>query len=122
MPDFLHLIYAVLILGTFATDCDAPQLDGPHIHKIADFENYINSLSHKTRQAIAMTPQADRTHEHMKNLHHLWQSSRIGYEVAGGGLDLSFMDIFTTIIKRCCSTPMLCEDVADRWCKGPILK
>lgn len=114
MPGFLHLIYAVLILGIFATDCDAPQLDGSHIRQIADFENYINSLSNKTRQVIAMTPHVDSTREHMQNLHHLWHSSRIEYQF-NDGRDLSFMDIFTTIIKRCSSTPILCEEGADRW-------
>lgn len=111
-PDFLHLIYAILILGSIATTCHSPQLDQAHIRQIAAFENYISALSQKTMQAIATISQTGGTHGHLKNLHHLWQRSGPWYlqatsrtEMVGISIvdypDFSFMEIFSTIIRRC---------------------
>ena len=115
MPDFLRLIYAVLILGSLATTCNLPPLDSAHIREIAEFESYIIALSHKTTQTITTISPTDTAHGHMRNLRHLWQTSKpwyaqfinkdeLGYAIIGGQ-DLSFMDIFSTIITRCSSFP-----------------
>jgi hypothetical protein len=124
-PEFLHLIYAVLILGSLATTCHTPSLDNAHIRVLANFENYINALSRKTVQAIAVTNMSCTTHQHMINLHHLWQQSKPWYAqrtsafgTVGRGLgdapDLSFMDIFLTIIRRCSGSAMLCSRIVAR--------
>jgi hypothetical protein len=78
-PEFLHLIYAVLILGSLATTCHTPSLDNAHIHVFANFEYYIHALSRKTVQAIAATNMSCITHQHMINLRHIWQQSKPWY-------------------------------------------
>lgn len=75
MHDFLRLIYAVLILGSFATGCDSPRLDAARIRQISDLENYLNALSQNTMQAIATTPTTD-SHGFLSYLYHLWQHSK----------------------------------------------
>ena len=119
-PAFLHLIYAVLVLGSLATTTQSPRLDATYIRSLADFESYISALSRKSQQTIA-TPNIGRgTHKHMSNLHHLWQQSKPWYaqSITGNGIlthtigsfqDLSFMDILSTIVQRCSSSPMLCD-------------
>ena len=128
-PAFLHLIYAVLVLGSLATTTQSPRLDATSIRSLADFESYISALSRKSKQTIA-TPNIGRgTHEHMSNLHHLWQQSKPWYaqSITGNGAlartigsfpDLSFMDILSTIVQRCSSSPMLCDGspVRCEWC------
>lgn len=109
--EFLNLIYAVLVLGSISTGSYLSQLDPTHIRVMADFESYITALSHKTIQAIATTCQSDITHGHLKNLDHFWQRSKRWYEQsimiikAGcrpiGNRKFSFMDIISTVIKRC---------------------
>lgn len=112
MPVFIHLIYAVLILGSIATTSNSPRLDAAHIRRVAEFENYIGALSQKTLQVIGTTSETDGAHGHLSNLHHLWQKSGPWYSqvISSSGTasystlgcpDFSFMEIFSTTIRRC---------------------
>lgn len=44
LPDWLRLIYAVLIIGALQSKLDAPGLDLPHARKISNVQKYLNNL------------------------------------------------------------------------------
>lgn len=105
MLDLLQLVYAVLILGSFSSRCDAPTLDSVELRQTANLEFYLKSISDKIFNIVALQdPAANRYYRHV---HTLFQQSRVWYiqmitdPSPTGPPNFFFMDIIRTITGRC---------------------
>ncbi len=104
VTEFLHLIYAVLILCSFAIGCSGQALDASQIR----LEHYLNALSSKLNLVIT-TSKNDESNEYLSHMEALFQQSKVwytqiildpsfkGYSFSG----LSFTKILPTIWARC---------------------
>ncbi len=105
LPDILGYVYAVLVLGAFATSCDAPHLDVLQIREMANYDYYLNSLVSKLSKAIASRPPGANTY--LQHVYALFQQTKVWYaqilmdpSIDGfaniGSPGFSFMDILPT--------------------------
>lgn len=122
LPDYLRLVYAVLILGRFSTGCDCPVLDTASIRKTANMSYYLDRLTDKTDDMIMLSTEGE-VNEAFFHMRKLWKSSSSWFddierdqsragECAIGQLGLHFMDILPTVIDKCVDFPGTrgCED------------
>lgn len=105
LHDFVHLIYAVLVLGRFASGCDCPPLDN-HLRKSANFDHYIVKLITLTEPVIGFSDGEERV-DYIFHLRRIFQASQawlnqISSEQSIISLapQLSFMDLFPTVNDR----------------------
>ena len=111
LTDIISLVYAVLILGAFATGaCDSQSLDIAHIMQSANLDYYLDSLSEQALQLIAGAKPG--SNNYMSHLYDLMQQSKIWYAqlvkdptpigmCLVGRPNFSFMEIIPTIVGRC---------------------
>ncbi|CZR59098.1 related to cercosporin resistance protein [Phialocephala subalpina] len=110
LPDILGYIYAVLVLGAFATSCDSPILDQLQVREIANYDYYLNSLINNLSKAMPMRPLG--SNPYLNHIFALFQQTKIWYAqilmdptIDGfnniGNPGFSFMDILPTIMNRC---------------------
>jgi len=111
IPDFLRLIYAILILSRFTSGCDAPTLDVGYMRKTANLGYYLDSLIFKTDSLITHDGAKERQ-DCIYLVRSLFQGSKLWYnrvigETASAAFgeteipELSFMDILPSILGRC---------------------
>lgn len=112
LPDILGLVYAVLVLGTFAVRIDTPTLDATQLREMANYDHYLNALIAKTTLTMAVMGPAG-ANDYLHHVHVLFQQSKVWYaqistdpsvseafpDVVRPGF--SFMDIIKTIVTRC---------------------
>lgn len=123
--DLLQLVYAVLILGSFSSGFDAPNLDQTQVRKSANLEYYLNAVSDRfTRLISVQDPAADSYKYHMNTL---FQTSKRWYvqmvtdpSPAGPGYPrFFFMDILGTMTSRCADFSTACAmseaTLEDQW-------
>jgi hypothetical protein len=111
LTDIISLVYAVLILGTFATGaCDSQSLNITHTRQTANLDYYLDSLSDKAFQQVSAS--IPGSNNYMSHLYELLQHSRIWYahlvkDPTPTGMCLverpnfSFMKIIPMIVGRC---------------------
>jgi len=111
LPDVFCLVYAVLVLGTFAVRVDTPNLDAAQLREMANYEHYIDALIRKTTHVKAMNTRAGST-DYLHYVHLLFQQTKVWYAQilmdpsihrpsAAVRPSLSFTDLISTIISRC---------------------
>ncbi|KAG9229713.1 hypothetical protein BJ875DRAFT_522221 [Amylocarpus encephaloides] len=114
LPDFVHLIYSILIMGSFASPLDAPTLDRERVRQIADLNTYLDALIDKMG-GIVIVEAPKFTHHynpyisHMNDLfeHYKSRFTRISETFVHIGTDMcekpdfSFVEFLPTILKRC---------------------
>lgn len=113
LPDIFGIIYAVLVLGTFAVRIDTPTLDAAQLREMTNYNCYLNELITKTTTNTTVTGRCG-ANDYIFHLHTLFQQTRIWYaqisadpstmsiqfpDVVRPGF--SFMDIINTIVHRC---------------------
>ncbi|KAJ8064867.1 hypothetical protein OCU04_007175 [Sclerotinia nivalis] len=54
-PDYLHLFYALLLLGKFSEGCDSPSLDGEQVRQATNLRYYFDSLDEKLTSLLIYT-------------------------------------------------------------------
>lgn len=111
LTDIISLVYAVLILGAFATGaCDSQSLDITHVRQTANLDYYLDSLSDKALQQVSASKPG--SNDYMSHLYELMQQSKIWYAqlvkdptpigmCLVGRPNFSFMEIIPTIVGRC---------------------
>lgn len=110
LPDVLGYIYAVLVLGAFATSCDCPTLDRLQVREMANYDYYLNALVNNMSRSIPMRPPGSNSY--LNHVFALFQQTKIWYAqilmdptIDGfnniGNPGFSFMDILPTIMNRC---------------------
>jgi hypothetical protein len=110
LPDFLRLVYAVLILGRFTTGCDCPVLDASSIRKIANLGYYLEKLIDKTDNLFMLcNGEVNEAFSHMRRM---WKQSKNWFDEIVkdpacardcdiGRAELDFMDILPSAIGKC---------------------
>jgi hypothetical protein len=113
LPDIFGIIYAVLVLGTFAVRVDTPTLDAAQLREMANYNYYLNSLIAKTTTNMTVAGKCG-ANDYLFHLHTFLQQTRVWYaqlsadpstmsikfpDVVKPGF--SFMDIINTIVNRC---------------------
>ncbi|KAG0648446.1 Transcription factor himD [Hyphodiscus hymeniophilus] len=125
LPNYLRLVYAVLILGRFATGCDCPILDASDIRQSTNMGYYLDKLISKVDESMMLLPATD-ANDWMRHVRKMWQQSKWWYEAivrdpaaamdcAIGQPELNFMDILPSAISSCVDfsvTPQSCD---ERW-------
>jgi hypothetical protein len=123
LPDFIRLVYSMLVLGAFASGLDAPTLDVAHVRQAANLDYYLDSLVDKTGKIIK-AGNIGNCCDYMAKLNDLFTQSKvwygqitnepsaIGYCILGRA-DFSFMDIISTIIGRCVDFSGICSEGSD---------
>jgi hypothetical protein len=111
MTDFVSLIYAVLLLGAFATGaCDSQTLDVAHIKQTANLDYYLDALSDQALQLISES-KAGSNH-YTSHLYGLFQQCKVWYSQIAedpspiglcvvGRPSFSVMEAIPTIMARC---------------------
>ncbi|KAH8682922.1 hypothetical protein BGZ60DRAFT_398964 [Tricladium varicosporioides] len=110
MPEYIHFIYAVLVLGAFSSPVDVPTLDQVSIREQARISYYIDALINRTGEMKA--EREEGSNEYMGHIHMLLKQSKIWFSKQGPGgfnagtcfvknAELEFMDILPTIMNRC---------------------
>ncbi|KAH7393357.1 hypothetical protein BKA64DRAFT_84994 [Cadophora sp. MPI-SDFR-AT-0126] len=103
--DLLQLVYAVLILGTFASSVDAPNLDQHQVQQSANLDYYLHSISDRFSHLICVQDPLSNSYKH--HLNTLFQSSKAWYVQTvtdpspSGPPRFLFKDIIGTITGRC---------------------
>ncbi|PVH78621.1 hypothetical protein DL98DRAFT_421842 [Cadophora sp. DSE1049] len=103
--DLLQLIYAVLILGSFASKVDAPTLDQHQARQSANLEYYLRSISERFSHLICIQDPLSNSYKHHMNT--LFQTSKAWYVQAitdpspSGPPRFLFNDIIGTLTGRC---------------------
>jgi hypothetical protein len=108
--EIIRLVYAILIIGAFATSVDAPTLDRVHTRETTDLNNYLNALIAKVEEVSPK--QGDPHNMHMSHLSNLLLHYKLWFEQIandpmgiGSGIierpGFSFADIMPTIMKKC---------------------
>jgi hypothetical protein len=111
LPDYLRLVYAVLILGRFTTGCDCPVLDASSIRKTANVGYYLDKLIDKVDESLVLASDGD-INEAFLHMRKLWKKSKDWFDeiakdpacardCAIGQGELSFMNILPSEIGRC---------------------
>ena len=111
IPDYLRLVYAVLILGRFTTGCDCPVLDSSSIRKTANLSYYLDRLIDKADDLITLSTDGgiNNTFFHIRKL---WKHSKnwvdeiandpaCARDCAIGQAELNFMEILPSAIGTC---------------------
>jgi hypothetical protein len=123
LTDFMYLVYAVLLLGAFATgDCDSEVLDVAHIKQTANLDYYLDALSDQALHLISVSKSG--SNNYMSHIYGLFQQSKVWYSQmvedptpiglrAVGRLGFSFMEIIPTVMARCIDFSGLTSDVSS---------
>jgi hypothetical protein len=114
VSDWIRLIYAVLVLGAFAGQLDAPTLDLTYARGIADVQEYLRALITKLG---GVAPSSSETEEnpylsHVTGLfyyyyHHYQSRFEIAQSYAASGKvhagvpDFSFTEVLQIKVKKC---------------------
>lgn len=125
LPDYLRLVYTVLVLGRLSTGCDCAVLDTSSVRKTTNIGYYLDRLIEKADDPIVLSTdgEVNDTFFHMRKV---WKSSKkwldeiekdpiCARDCAIGQSELQFMDILPTAIDRCVgfSGTRGCD---DKWC------
>lgn len=103
--ELLQLVYAVLILGTFASSVDAPSLDQHQVRQSANLDYYLPSISDRFSRLICVQDPLSNSYKHHMNT--LFQTSKAWYVQTvtdpspSGPPRFLFKDIIGTITGRC---------------------
>lgn len=108
---FIYLIYAVEILGSFATKYNDRMINAIHVQKSTDFDYYIDGLSEKLLRSIAAT-KGPSANPYLSHLIDLFQRSKVWYAqmqldpakvdyCALGRPEYTFMEIMPMLVSRC---------------------
>jgi hypothetical protein len=111
MIEFVQLVYAILILGSFATSSNDDMVDSNHMRKSANFESYLDRLSNKLCEA-ALTTKAPNGNPYLSYIYDLLQQSKVWYNQVildpstarwsdSSRHEHTFMTILDTITSRC---------------------
>ena len=125
LPDYLRLVYAVLILGRFVTRCDSPVLDASYVRKTANMGYYLEKLIGRANDLIMLSPEGDvkDTFYHMRKL---WEQIKEWFdeimidpacarECELGQPELNFMDILPSSIGKCVDVSRTIGTCDERW-------
>ncbi len=106
-PDYLSLIYAVLILTRFTSGLDCAMLDRSQVRESANLEYYLRALIHKTEEYSIASESDDIDNTCFYVLKSLWINSKAWYDTIEAGsspgalllkeTQLDFMDILPSI-------------------------
>jgi hypothetical protein len=102
--DLLRLLYAILILGRFSVNLDAPLLDAEIMHTAANLDYHLAALSGQLRQTLASIGHPPQ--------HHLWyllqmcQQSCKWYNAASAGQTSIHEDLFSENLQRLDAIPV----------------
>ncbi|KAK0099941.1 hypothetical protein ONS95_013236 [Cadophora gregata] len=121
--DLLQLVYAVLVLGTFASSIDAPSLDQNQVRQSANLDYYLRSISDRYARLICIQDPLSNSYKHHMNT--LFQTSKAWYlqtvtdPSPSGPPRFLFNDIIGTITGRCAEftvpEPMSEMDSDSQW-------
>lgn len=113
LPDIFGIIYAVLVLGTFAVRVDTPNLDAAQLREMSNYNHYLDTLITKTTTNMTVTGRCEGN-DFLFHLNKLLQRTRVWYaQITADPSSLSiqfpdvvrphfsFMDIINTIVNRC---------------------
>lgn len=125
LPDYLRLVYAVLILGRFTTGCDCPVLDASYVRKTANMGYYLDKLIGKANDLIMLSPDGD-VNDTFYHLRKLWEQSKQWFneiaidpacarECSLGQPELNFMDILPSAIGKCVDFSGTTGKCDERW-------
>ena len=109
MADYIHNIYAILILGAFAAG-DGDTVDSTSIKQTANLDYYLDALSAQALQLLAVSEPG--SNNYISHIYDLFQQSKVWYSQLGndptpigmsthGHPAFSFMEIIPTIMARC---------------------
>jgi hypothetical protein len=111
MTDYIHNVYAILVLGAFATGAyDSDTLDSTSIKQTANLDYYLDALSTQALQYLAVSEPGGNNY--ISHIYDLFQQSKVWYSQLikdptpiGMGIatrpTFSFMEIIPTIMARC---------------------
>jgi hypothetical protein len=111
MTDYVHSVYAILVLGAFAAGAyDSDTLDSVSIEQTANLDYYLDALSAQALQLLAISETG--SNNYISHLYSLFQQSKIWYSqlvkdpttismCITGRPTFSFMEIIPTIMARC---------------------
>ena len=115
-PDFLRLLYAVLILGRFYTGVDAPLLDATLLRTKSNLGYYLDALAQKLGNVLADLHNP-RDH-HLVYLRSMFEDSKKWYGSAIAGKTAIHEDLFSAtplqLTEKVHSTDTeICVDIPD---------
>ena len=124
LPDYLRLVYAVLILGRFTTGCDCLVLDSSSIRKTANMGYYLDKLIDRADDLILLSNGRD-INDTFYHLRRLWKQSKRWFDdiVADpdcardctlGQPELNFMEILPSVI-GCCVDFSGTQNCDEKW-------
>lgn len=111
MTDYVHSVYAILVLGAFAAGAyDSDTLDSVSIEQIANLGYYLDALSAQALQLLAISETG--SNNYISHLYSLFQQSKVWYSqlvkdptpigmCITGRPTFCFMEIIPTIMARC---------------------
>lgn len=108
LTDYISLVYAVLVLGAFATGaCDSQMLSNADMKATANLDYYLDALSAQALQLLAIAEPG--SNGFVSHIYDLFQQSKVWYvqivkdpsPIGMGKPRFSFMDIIPTIMARC---------------------
>jgi hypothetical protein len=111
IPEFICLIYGILVLGRFSTGCDAPCIDAEHMRKSSNLFYYLDSFISKTKTLVTYIGGKMKP-DFILHLLRLFMGSKIWYsriisELEPAGCsdasvsNMSFMNILPAIMGSC---------------------
>jgi len=111
LPDFLRLMYAVLVLGIFATDCGVPTLDGAFMRNASDLSHYLDALNTKTTSMITYTG-SEENRDFVWHMRCIFQKTKSFYSFNDApsppfenprldGADMGFMNLLPSVLGKC---------------------
>ena len=106
-PDYLNLIYAVLILTRFTSGFDCPMLDRSQVRETANLGYYLRALIYKTEEYAIASESGGINKTCFYGMRSLWIKSKAWYDAIEVGCSpanmlpeetrLDFMDILPSI-------------------------
>ena len=111
MTDYVHIVYAILVLGAFAAGAyDSDTLDSVSIEQTANLDCYLDALSAQALQLLAISEIG--SNNYISHLYSLFQQSKVWYSQLAkdpttsgmcvtGRPTFSFLEIIPTIMARC---------------------
>jgi hypothetical protein len=111
LTDYISLIYAVLVLGAYATGvCDSQILNDRDMKAASNLDYYLDALSAQALQLLAIS--APGSNNFISHIYDLFQESKVWYSqkikdptpiglCLTGKPTFSFMEIIPTIMARC---------------------
>ena len=111
MTDVIRLVYGVLVLGRFATGCDAPCLDSDQLRKTSNLSYYLDALIVMVDSLVTYSGTKVRPN-YFWILHRLLHGSKLWYDnllsdpTSAGFGELGtgqpdFMNLLPTVLGRC---------------------